>query len=70
MDEGVQSLPNSDEVLVCTSETTSEEVTTAVTRSFGMPHRYESSGTGYRATLYSFKLKLSTKEWTFVVALC
>lgn len=29
MGEGAQSLPNSDEVLICTSETTSEEVLTS-----------------------------------------
>ena len=31
-DDGMHSLPNSEEVLVCTSETTSEEVITSVTR--------------------------------------
>lgn len=36
MDEEAQSLPNSDKVLICTSETTSEEVLTS-----SVPRKYD-----------------------------
>ena len=47
MDEGAQCLPNSDEVLICTPETTSEEV------SRPERHRYE-NGAG-QSTKFVFK---------------